>query len=150
MEAALRDDVDPQKLRDDKAPAVLNNPGAIRHSTAKWDGKAKVQADPAFVTFDSPVMGIRAMGINLRTYRNVHKIRTIDGIINKWAPSTENNTEAYISDVVQRTGFGRDEEIDVTDRTTLLKLIDAIIIHENGINPYRPEVFRDGVDRALR
>ena len=75
--------------------------------------------------------------------------RYLDGT-HRWAPSTENNTEAYIDDVVQRTGFGRNEEIDVTDRTTLLKLIDAIIIHENGINPYRPEVFSDGVDRALR
>ena len=62
MVAALRDDVDPQVLRDSLAPALLNNPGGIRHSPAPWDGKSDVQVDPQFVTFDSPRLGIRAWG----------------------------------------------------------------------------------------
>ena len=148
MEAALRDDVDPQVLRDSLAPALLNNPGGIRHSPAPWDGKSDVQVDPQFVTFDSPQLGIRAMGVNLRTYRDDHGIKTIERIIPRWAPATENRTEAYIRDVVRRTGFRRDEEVDVTDPATLRKLVDAIIVQENGINPYRPEVITDALRDA--
>ena len=145
----MRDDVGPQVLIDRSAPALLNNPGGMRLTNEPWEGKSTVQVDPQFVTFDSPRAGIRAMGINLHTYRN-RSVRTVESIISTWAPSTENRTEEYIRHVVQFTGFRRDEEIDVRDRATLLKLVEAIVIRENGLNPYRAEVISDGVDSALR
>ena len=146
-EDALRDDIDRQERL--SRGIRNNNPGNIVHSADRWDGMAAVQSDPDFVTFDSPQMGIRAMGVNLRTYRNVHNIRTVDGIITKWAREPGKSPDPYIRHVVQLTGFHRNQVIDVTDRATLAKLINAMITHENGGNPYRQEVILEGVDMAL-
>lgn len=72
-----------------------NNPLNIRVSSNQWQGK--VPSDNAFEKFSSLEYGIRAGVINLRTYFNQYGLNTIRGIINKWAPPTENQTSSYVS-----------------------------------------------------
>lgn len=113
-----------------------HNPGNIEHSTSKWQGLAAVQTDGRFATFRSPEYGIRAIARVLITYYKKHELDTVAGIINRWAPPVENNTRAYIEHVANRIGVGIDDPIDVTDPYIMYHLIEAIIKHENGSQPY--------------
>ena len=72
------------------------NPGNIKLGT-DWDGLAAEQTDPTFCIFDEAVMGIRALQRILLTYRFTHKKATIDEIIYRWAPPSENSTSCFIS-----------------------------------------------------
>lgn len=108
-----------------------NNPGNIRKSIAKWQGKT-IGPDPDFEAFATPDDGIRAMARLLQNYRVRYGLTTVRGIIAKWAPSTENNTAAYVLNVAAELNVSPDQAIDVTDDAVLSKLVRAIIRHENG------------------
>ncbi|EAS1940677.1 structural protein [Salmonella enterica subsp. enterica] len=126
-----------------------NNPGNIRQGD-DWQGLvAKSQrTDKSFCQFTTPEYGIRAMIIILRNYQRRHGLNTVTGIINRWAPSNENNTQAYINSVAQATGVAPDQRIDTTDSRFMVKLLQAIIRHENGVQPYDFSVFVKALDLA--
>lgn len=111
-----------------------NNPGNIRRSGIQWQGMSAQQTDPEFVQFITPEYGIRALSHVLDTYSGSYGLNTVRGIIGRYAPSSENNTTAYINAVAQALGVLPDQAIDVQARKA--DLIEAIITHENGINPY--------------
>lgn len=119
-----------------------NNPGNIRHGDS-WRGMAANQPDPAFVTFVAPEYGIRAMGKVLVNYERLHGLNTVAGIIDRWAPPTENNTHAYQLNVAERLGVGINDPIDV--KAKLPQLVPAIIQHENGLQPYMPATINAGL-----
>ena len=122
-----------------------NNPGNIEKG-APWDGLAADQSgDDRFAVFSSPVWGVRALARVLGTYRERYGLTTVRGIVSRWAPANENNTEAYIQAVAN--------EIGVPDRVALVTedypaLIKAIIRHENGVQPYPDSIIREGIERA--
>ena len=122
-----------------------NNPGNIRHGE-DWKGLATDQLDDEFCTFVDAQHGIRAMGRTLLTYERKHGINTVKKIINRWAPPVENDTGAYVKHVAQRVGVNADEVIRVADH--LEDLVAVIIRHENGVNPYDPEVIMEGCQLA--
>jgi hypothetical protein len=105
--------------------------------------------------FTSPVWGIRALARTLLTYSRIYPqdtprdIDTVREIVNRWAPPVENDTGAYIAAVCKSTGFGPDQEIDVTDPDTMAALVVAICRQENGRLSYPVDVIEDGVQRAL-
>ena len=69
----------------------------------------------------------------LKAYQDLHGIRSVSGIVNRWAPSTDNNdTEAYVTRVCVATGFAPDQVIDLHDGPTMLKLVKAMAIEEAG------------------
>lgn len=109
-----------------------NNPGNIRRGS-KWLGMSAVQDDKDFVKFDSPAYGIRALSRTLDTYRDKYGLNTVRGIIRRWAPPNENDTEAYITTVARIVGVHPDFELGAQHRPSL---IAAIIKHENGKQPY--------------
>jgi hypothetical protein len=127
---------------------VNNNPGNIRKNGTAWHG-AVGGSDPAFVTFDTPQDGIRAMAKVLLTYQRQHGLDTIAELLERWAPAVENDSFAYIDDVATRLRLDPDERIDLGDRAVLAALCGAIIRHENGIQPYADGVLAAGVDAAL-
>jgi hypothetical protein len=127
---------------------VNNNPGNIRKNGTAWRG-AIAGSDPAFVTFDTPQDGIRAMAKVLLTYQRQHGLDTIAELLERWAPAVENDSFAYIDDVATRLGLDPDERIDLGDRAVLAALCGAIIRHENGVQPYADAVLAAGVDAAL-
>jgi len=120
-----------------------NNPGNIRHSSAAWMGKAVAQTDDEFVTFSEAAYGLRALGVTLRTYFNKHKLRTVRGIINRWAPPNENNTVVYINNVAKALQVEPDSPLDFNRQ--LPSLMAAIIKHENGSQPYSMNTIRQAI-----
>jgi hypothetical protein len=122
-----------------------HNPGNIRLSKDKWQGLSPSQPDKEFFTFQNPVYGIRAMARILIKYQDDYGLRTIRGIIGRWAPASENNTEAYIKRVVERTGFDADQELDMHQHEYLKPLVIAIIWHENAQQPYSDEQINKGL-----
>lgn len=126
-----------------------NNPGNIRWGD-EWKGLVveKQRTDKSFCQFTTPEYGIRAMIIILRNYQKKRGINTISGIIHRWAPTVENDTQAYIDSVSKSTGVPADQQIDTTDSRFMMKLLQAIILHENGSQPYGFDVFVRAVDLA--
>ena len=118
-----------------------NNPGNIRHG-AGWQGMADEQPDPAFITFKTPEYGIRAIARIMLTYAK-NGIVNVRGIISRWAPDNENNTEAYIASVCEALKVNPDQYIDLT--VEMPALVKAIIRQENGLQPYSDETIEAGI-----
>jgi hypothetical protein len=107
-----------------------NNPLNLIKSTNAWKGKIKA-APGRFEQFCSMEYGTRAAMINLRTYMNRYGRNTIRKIISRWAPASENDTEAYIRFVSQQTGYQPDTELSF-QKEIIFNLIDAMSQMENG------------------
>lgn len=130
-----------------------NNPGNIDYNKANaWQGQLGIEqgvSKPRFARFDSPENGIRAIGKLLRTYQNKHGLKTLEQIIGRWAPSHENNTSSYAAAVAKRLSVKPSDPVNVNTIAILRPLVEAIIRHENGMNPYRNGEIDEGVRRAL-
>lgn len=138
------------------------NPGNIRHAKGvRWQGMAVVQSDVSFIQFNAPRWGIRAIARVLITYQD--KRRAADGsridsvreIIERWAPATENDTDAYAATVARVLAVDPDfEGLDVYHYDTMRALVLAIIRHENGPGPlpggqwYGEAIIADGLALA--
>ena len=125
------------------------NPGNIRCSNQKFDGEVSPSRDAAFKEFQDYAHGVRAIAKILLTYYRRLGINTIRGILNRWAPSSENDVEAYIKDVCLSTGLNAYDQIPVYDRQDMLLLVRAIIKHENGRVVVSENEIAQGVDMAL-
>ena len=106
-----------------------NNPGNIRYIAYNpWNGQIG-QDDRGFGIYDTMEHGVRAMGHQLMTYAN-RGLNTVSDIISTWAPSSENNTSAYIKDVADQLNMDPNAPFDV--QSNLANLAQAIARHENG------------------
>jgi len=124
-----------------------NNPGNIRKGTS-WQGLATDQNDPAFAVFALPEYGLRALAITLRTYQTKYGINTIAGAIARYAPASENNTQAYINAVAAHVGASPDAPLDFTNAGVLRLMLEAITMHENGVQPYSVAVLNRAMGLA--
>jgi len=122
-----------------------NNPGNLRRAIDPWQGLAETQTDTEFFVFQSPIYGIRALARTLINYQDKHGLRTIRQIIERWAPSAENDTVAYMKAVSDETGFAPDVVLDMHKYEHLKAVVAAIIHFENGQQPYTGAQ----VDKAL-
>ena len=122
------------------------NPGNIKLGT-DWDGLAAEQTDPTFCIFDEAVMGIRALHRILLTYRFTHKKATIDEIIYRWAPPSENSTDKYVEFVCKKLEKEKDVKLN-NSMEDYLPLVKAIIQMENGMQPYDDELIVEGMYKA--
>lgn len=119
-----------------------NNPGNIDRGKAPWKGMSKDQSgDARFIVFDGPEWGIRAIARILRNYRS-YGVDTIAEIISRWAPPVENDTQSYIQAVAK--AVGADPYAPITDEQ-IPALVEAIIKHENGEQPYSRETIAWGI-----
>jgi hypothetical protein len=118
----------------------LNNPTCIRHG-ADWQGMTAIQTDAAFVQFTDPRWCFRATGKILDAYKR-RGVNTVAKAITTWAPPSENNTTAYIAAVCGNCGVTAYQIIDL-DRIRL-PLVDALIMHENGQQPYKDSQIIEG------
>ena len=122
------------------------NPGNIKLGT-NWDGLAAEQTDPTFCIFNEAVMGIRALQRILLTYRFTHKKATIDEIIYRWAPPSENSTDKYVEFVCKKLNKEKDVRLN-NSMEDYLPLVKAIIQMENGMQPYDDELLVEGMYKA--
>ena len=112
-----------------------HNPLNIRRSKDQWKGLAERQQDVAFCQFKSLEYGWRAAFYLLtRTYYHKYRLYTIRTIIRRWAPSSENATEAYIANIARLTGIAPDEPLGIpSDQSARWMMLGAAMaIQENG------------------
>lgn len=112
-----------------------NNPGNIRISKDKWQGLKEQQTDKSFFQFVSMAYGFRALLRILQNYNRKNGCVTISDYIKRWAPSSENDTSAYIKSVCHSLQVSSDYVLNVNDRSVMIPLAFAIAKHENGSNP---------------
>lgn len=108
-----------------------NNPTNIRIGNT-WLGEVQHPDETEFEQFCAMEYGIRAAFLILRRYIKRYKRNTVEKIISSWAPSNENNTQAYIEKVCKETGLDPAEEIHFEDEETMIKLVDAMCLVECG------------------
>lgn len=128
-----------------------NNPGNIDYNRAnKWKGQLGLEVGtpkPRFARFDTPENGIRAIAKLLLGYHR-KGFTTVAAMINRWAPPVENDTGSYAHAVAKRLGVKPDQPITL-DYKTLVIFVTAIIMHENGMQPYSVDQIWTGVTRAF-
>ena len=128
-----------------------NNPGNIRLTFDSNGEKILVYqgeidgSSNSFRTFESMAYGYRAMFSLLTNYVNSHDCDTIRKIISRYAPSSENDTEAYINNVSNLTNHDPDEPIDLSDANFMQQLVAAMSFQENGIDADMQQV-NDGLN----
>jgi hypothetical protein len=140
-----------------------NNPLNIRHSANKWQGARIAQTDKAFVQFTSMAYGYRAVWKILDTYcltfKRERKAYNVRNIIGRWAPPTENDTDAYVRAVVKLSGLGGNENMPrpkhyraFWEVDKLVRLIMAMTCVENGIKweEVDKEAIWQGYDLAFK
>lgn len=105
-----------------------NNPGNIRAGGFANSMGATGADDKGFAIFSDMQTGVQATLALLRSYAS-RGFNTIRKVISRWAPGSENNTEAYIADVAKKLGLSPDQ---VLGGNQLGSLSQAIFAHENG------------------
>lgn len=124
-----------------------NNPGNLENNGIAWQGLSDSQTDSRFYQFVNPVYGIRALARTLKTYRDNYGLTTAREIIERWAPSFENDTDSYARAVAAAVGTDPDSPISDTPDSRQ-RIVKAIIRHENGIQPYPDALINEGIARA--
>ncbi|CAB3952688.1 hypothetical protein [Achromobacter piechaudii] len=129
--------VEPRGIRNNN-PGNLNYVGQ-RGATLEGGDKGR------FAKWKTAREGLQALANQLRLYgdRGLDSIRKV---VNTYAPASENDTQAYVNQLAAFMGIDPDETFDVkTDPAALAMLMQGIIKHENGYNPYS----RDQIDDAI-
>lgn len=107
-----------------------NNPGNLR----SWGGAGNANG---FAQFASSQDGLNAMAQQIGLYANRDGLKTIAGIVSKYAPPGDHNdTGAYIADVSRQTGFDPNAKLDINDPKVLAPLLSAMVKHEQGQQPF--------------
>ena len=118
-----------------------NNPLNIeRRASNPWQGlmpaaemTEEQKRETRFEVFKAPEWGFRAGARILITFQDRHGIRTIEGIVKRFAPAEDDNdVEAYIAAVESRSGFERDEILDLHQHEFLRPVLEAMAFHETG------------------
>lgn len=106
-----------------------NNPGNLEFRGQA--GATREDGEGRFAKFGSQEEGVAALARQLQLYGS-RGIDTIEQIISKYAPSSENDTGAYIAAMVKRMGVSADQKLDLDDPQVLSGLIQGISRHEAG------------------
>lgn len=106
-----------------------NNPGNLEFRGQR--GATPEDGSGRFAKFGSAEEGVAALARQLQLYGS-RGINTIEKIISKYAPPSENNTAAYVNAMVNRLGVASTKELDLNDPATLSGLIQGISKHEAG------------------
>ena len=108
-----------------------NNPLNIRIGN-KWYGEVQCPTDNQFEQFTRMEYGVRAGYLLIKRYIEKYHLNTIKLIVSRWAPTSENNTNAYIASVEKLSGIPADKELRFRDYTEMITLVDAMIVVECG------------------
>lgn len=109
-----------------------NNPGNIRHSRDLFRGELRTRSDWEYKQFKNMAYGYRAMFKILQSYYRNYKLDTLRKMITRWAPPTENDTEAYIRSVSDYAGIPADAPVDINNREQMVGIVAGMSRVENG------------------
>lgn len=104
----------------------------------RWQGQIPdfERTDARFCQFDDDLHGLRALCRVLLNYQRKDGCKTLDDIVNRWAPPVENDSASYLNDVSERSGIAVHVPINLENQANLVAIASAIIHHENGRNVY--------------
>lgn len=119
-----------------------NNPGNIKRANSVWKGQIGVDKQ-GHVVFSKVELGLRAMARVLKNYYLVHKLDTIDKVIERYV---ETRTEKDIKMKMEYKYFlSKQLKINIHERFNILsrmpELMMAMVYYENGINPYPAYIY---------
>ncbi|MCD2510421.1 lytic transglycosylase [Enterobacter kobei] len=140
------DDEPDQHAQSAKAPRGIrnNNPGNI--DFRGQSGATLESPGGRFARFETAYDGLKALSRQLMRYfegKTTGKpLQTLNDIISTWAPGNENNTGAYIAQLSKMMGVAPDAILNLKDPQVMSSLMNGIIHHENGRNPYPSELVR--------
>ena len=103
----------------------LNNPGNLRLPGSST----------GFSNYASEYEGVRAIARQLQLYGGRGN-DTIAGMISKYAPTSENNTAAYIKSVSEKTGYAAGQHLNLNDPEVLARVVAAIVANEQSRGHY--------------
>lgn len=109
-----------------------NNPGNLVKSNSHWVGEVHKQG--RFTAFKSSHYGLRALCIVLLRYEQRHKIRTVEQLVNRFAPKHENNHRKYVNFLCKKLGVTKRQKISISKVMPIL--VPAIIQYEHSRMPY--------------
>lgn len=84
--------------------------------------------------------GYRAAFKLLNNYQRNYGLDTIRKMIDRWAPSNENHTDAYVRTVAERSGVPADSRITATNRDVMVPVVAAMSFVENGVEAKMSDV----------
>jgi hypothetical protein len=123
-----------------------NNPGNLNY-VGQNGATLENHATPRFARFNSAFEGFAALGKQIKAYYNgtskaagYQKLQSVEDIISRFAPASENNTQGYINKLSKMLGVGRGDSLNIHDPQVLATLMNGITQIENGKNPYAPEM----------
>lgn len=132
-------------LRTGAYPGNLNNPGNVKafgEPPAGVDPKNPKRTSPVnpnltFWRFLTPEAGLNAAADTvvdiIESPKKMNRAPfTIENLVRHYAPSTENDTEAYIKDMVSFTGMARDAVMDRNDPKQMATLLKALVRRDSG------------------
>jgi hypothetical protein len=101
--------------------------------------KANAKGERRFAKFGSPEEGFRALANQLSSYAEgtskaigYQKVDTVRGIISKYAPSGENDTEGYIAQLSKSLGVRESDRLDLRNADVMTKVMRQIATIEGG------------------
>jgi hypothetical protein len=150
-----------QPSRDESIPRGIRNcnPLNVERKGDSWLGMVRDQSgDERFIIFESPVYGFRCPAKLLLNYQadKPHTnppqrgLRTVNEMVNRWAPPSENVTSAYVVAVANAMAVGFDQPVDLrNDPELFARMLRAMCKHENGVPcPYDDDVIFEGMKLA--
>ncbi|MDR3485877.1 MAG: hypothetical protein P4M05_13325, partial [Bradyrhizobium sp.] len=109
--------------------------------------RGTIGTDGRFGVYRSMDDGVAAAQRQLLLYQDRDHLNTARGIISKWAPPGENNTNGYVDTVAQRMGVKPDEQLNLHDPDVAAKLIREMARIETG-RDIGTDVAHRGVEQA--
>ena len=108
----------------------INNPMNLRQFGQGFLGDEG--EEDSFIKFQDPAYSYRAADMVLDKYGRDYGINTIEDMISRYAPPSDDNpTEAYIDFVSQKTGIGSGDPIDLQDPELRAQLMAPMAMLES-------------------
>lgn len=110
------------------------NPLNIRYSAANdWHGKVtNNKKDMQFEEFIDTLYGFRAGILLIIKYIRTYELNTVEKVVRRWAPPSENNTENYINTVCKMMGVERNMKLFPECACQIIALVRAMAFVEVG------------------
>lgn len=112
-----------------------NNPFNIKRSYNRWLGKLpkSICQDKTFEQFQNMEYGVRAGLLLLRNYVHRYNLKTVDSIISRFAPSSENDLKSYVAYIYNTIGLlgANPTDVGIVGSDAFFALAHGIMMYES-------------------
>ncbi len=123
----------------------INNPYNIKQYDQGFLGESG--EDSGFISFEDPMYGVRAADRVLNTYGTKRGINTVRGLINRFAPPSENDTSSYVNYISGQLGIDPDAEVDLSDPEMRARILSPMAMMESR-SEYSPGQITSMIEQA--